>query len=146
MIEKIHLTVGTTCVKDGKVLMVEEKQNGRLVINQPAGHVEPGETLKGAALRETLEETGYHIELTAILGLSAFPAKNGITYYRVSFLASCPDQTPRANLDPDIERAFWMTPDEISRADNHRSQMVQMDIDRFLNGRKFPLDMIAENP
>ncbi len=113
MPNKIHLTVGVVCEKDGKLLMVHESDNGKIVINQPAGHIEPGEAFKTAALRETLEETGYRVVLESVLGFSAYPAKNGVTYYRASFLASCPEQTPSTQIDPDIDSVSWMSPTEI---------------------------------
>ena len=146
MSDKIHLTVATICIRDGKMLMVREYENDKLVINQPAGHIEPGETFKGAALRETYEETGHKVELEAVLGMSAYPAPNGITYYRISFLANCPEQTPSSDLDPEIESIVWMTPEEICDATNHRSHLVQMDVDRYLSGERFPLEIISESP
>lgn len=146
MPDKIHLTVGIVCEKDGKLLMVHESEYGRDVINQPAGHIEPGETFKKAALRETLEETGYRVKLEAVLGFSAYPAPNGVTYYRASFLASCPDQTPSSNIDPDISHVSWMTPEEILNSDNQRSKLVAMDVNRYLSGVRYPLEMISENP
>lgn len=146
MSQQIHLTVATTCVRDGKLLMVREYQDGVLVINQPAGHIEPGESFKSAAIRETLEETGFLVELQAVMGLSAFPAPNGVTYYRVSFLASCPEEPTSMELDSDIHDIQWMTPEEVCAATNHRSHLVQMDVDRFLAGQKFPLEMIEETP
>ncbi len=145
MQEQIHLTVATLCYRDQHLLMVEERDQGKLVLNQPAGHVEAGETLTAAALRETLEETGYQVELEALLGISVLNATNGITYYRVSFLANCPAQEPSDHLDPDIERAIWLTADEILARDNHRSPLVAKDIRRFLNGSRYPLEMIDEN-
>jgi ADP-ribose pyrophosphatase YjhB (NUDIX family) len=148
MTDRIHLTVGVVCEKDGKLLMVEErdKQTRMRVLNQPAGHIEPGETFKQAALREALEETGYQLELEALLGLSCYPAPNGVTYYRVSFLASCPDQTPSANIDSEIDAVYWMTVEDIMAADNHRSKLVAMDIERYLEGTRYPLEMISEAP
>lgn len=145
MSDKIHLTVGVVCVKDGKLLMVHESDNGQIVINQPAGHVEPGEAFKSAALRETLEETGYRVTLEAVLGFSAYPAPNGITYYRASFLANCPEQTPSTEIDPDIESISWMTPDEILNSGNHRSSLVALDVHRYLGGVRYPLEIISEN-
>jgi 8-oxo-dGTP pyrophosphatase MutT (NUDIX family) len=146
MPNQIHLTVATLCHRDGQLLMVEEKVNGNLVINQPAGHVEAGESLKSAALRETLEETGYLVLLESFLGISVLRAENEITYYRVSFLASCPDQLPSSNLDPDIERAIWMHPDDILDKHNLRSELVSLDVKRFLSGTRYPLEMIEEKP
>ncbi|MCL4137682.1 UNVERIFIED_CONTAM: hypothetical protein GTU68_040460 [Idotea baltica] len=125
--------------------MVREYDSGKLVINQPAGHVEPGETFKDAALRETYEETGHRVELEAVMGMSAYPAPNGVTYYRISFLANCPEQVPEENIDPDIEDIQWMTPEEICAAANHRSHLVQMDLDRYIAGQRYPLEMIKEN-
>lgn len=145
MPEQIHLTVATICYRDQQLLMVEEHDQGKLVLNQPAGHVEAGESLSAAALRETLEETGYQVELEALLGLSVLDAQNGITYYRVSFLANCPAQEPRCWLDPDIERAVWLSAEEILARDNHRSPLVARDVKRFLEGRRYPLEMIDEN-
>ena len=146
MTEQIHLTVGVVVERHGKLLIVEEIDSGKSVINQPAGHIEPGETFKAAALRETLEETGYEVKLEAILGFSCYPAPNGTTYYRASFLASCPDQEPSVDLDPDITAVHWMTPDEILAADNQRSALVPMDVKRFLSYVRYPLDMIFETP
>ena len=145
MPDQIHLTVATICHQNGQLLMVEERVNGQLVLNQPAGHVEIGEGLKTAALRETLEETGYLVTLEALLGLSVFESDDGITYYRVSFLANCPEQSPNHNLDEDIERAVWMTPEEILQTNNHRSGLVAKDVKRFLSGNRYPLEMIDEN-
>jgi|SaaInlStandDraft_1057018.scaffolds.fasta_scaffold82800_2 ADP-ribose pyrophosphatase YjhB (NUDIX family) len=145
MPEQIHLTVAVSCFRDGHLLMVEEKDQGRLVLNQPAGHVEPGESLTAAALRETLEETGYRVKLESLLGISINKAANGITYYRVSFMATCLEQQPSGELDKDIERAVWMTPEEILARDNHRSALVDKDVHRFLSGTRYPLEMIEEN-
>jgi len=145
MSESIHLTVATLCARAGKILMVREYESDKLVLNQPAGHVEAGEGFKEAALRETLEETGYRVRLTALLGLSTFPAPNGITYYRVSFLADCPEHPETTNIDPDIEDTAWMTTDDILAAPNLRSRLVSMDIHRYLSGRSYPLDMIDES-
>lgn len=148
MTANIHLTVGVVCEKDGKLLMVEEKDkfSGAPVINQPAGHIEPGETFKQAALREALEETGYKLELEALLGLSCYPAPNGITYYRISFLAGCPEQMPSNDIDKDIDAVHWMTVEDILAANNHRSRLVAMDVHRYLDGQRYPLEMISEAP
>lgn len=146
MSDHIHLTVATTCHQNGQLLMVEELDNGRIVLNQPAGHVEPGEGLKEAAIRETLEETGYQVKLQALLGISVLTSARGITYYRVSFLADCPDQIASPDLDEDIERAIWMTPEKVLASQNHRSDLVAKDVQRFLSGERYPLEMLHENP
>ena len=82
-----HLTVACVVERDGRYLMVEErdKASGELVFNQPAGHLEPGETLAAAALRETLEETGWRIELSGVLGMALYTVPtSGVTYYRTT--------------------------------------------------------------
>ena len=73
--------------QDGRYLLVEEIVDGETVLNQPAGHIEENESILEAALRETLEETGWHVELTDLVGIYNYSAPNGVTYYRFSFAA-----------------------------------------------------------
>jgi len=144
MSNRIHLTVATVIHRDGKFLMVRERDQGREVINQPAGHVEPGETLQQAALRETLEETGWHVSLTAFLGISTYhsPA-NGTTYYRVSFSAEPLHEARDAVLDSDIIAAEWLAPDDLlAETARLRSPLVMSTLETFLSGRHYPLDII----
>lgn len=142
MSKQIHLTVATVIHRDGKFLMVRERDQGREVINQPAGHVEPGETLQQAALRETLEETGWHVTLTAFLGINTYSASNGATYYRVSFAAEPLLQAEDAVLDSDIIAAEWLTPqDLVTEATRLRSPLVMNTLEAFLAGRLYPLDL-----
>ena len=83
-----HVTVATVVFRDGRYLLVEEIADGRRVLNQPAGHLEPNETLVEAARRETLEETGWDVAIEALLGASLFTsAQTGVSYFRTSFLA-----------------------------------------------------------
>ena len=89
MPDKIHLTVATVVEKDGQFLMVKETKSGQQVINQPAGHVEPGEDILQAALRETMEETGWEVSISGFLGFSTyFVPHNGVTYYQDIFFIS----------------------------------------------------------
>ena len=100
-----HVTVATVVERANRYLLVEErdKNTGELVFNQPAGHLESGESLPGAALRETLEETGWEVELTGVLGVALYSAPtNGITYHRTTFLATPLRPVENARLDPDI--------------------------------------------
>lgn len=147
MPDKIHLTVACVIEKDGLFLMVREidKITQKKVYNQPAGHVEPGETLKAAALRETLEETGWEVELTGVIGLTTFTAQsNGVTYYRVVFTAT-PIQQINDVTDEDIEEVVWLDESSIANLkDQFRSPLVMMAIDDFLAGIRYPLDMIRE--
>lgn len=138
-----HLTVATVVEQQGRFLLVEERIDGTLCYNQPAGHVDPGEHPLDAALRETLEETGYEVELTGFLGFSVLQTPANGTYYRMSFSARAPDQTPRQNLDTGIVRAVWMTATEIGALENLRSPLVWQDIQRYLTGQSFPLSLLA---
>lgn len=141
-----HITVATVVQKDGRYLMVEErdKTSGRLVFNQPAGHLEADETLSQAALRETLEETGWHVDLLGILGIALYTAPgNGVTYYRTTFLANAREQAHGAQLDPDISAVHWLEYEAIlSKSDRMRSPLVLAAIEQQRRGICYPLDMI----
>ena len=90
-----HITVATVIEDQGRFLLVEEMAEGRAVFNQPAGHLEANESLLQAALRETLEETGWDVELTGVTGIYLYTApSNGITYQRVCFAAKPLQQRP----------------------------------------------------
>ncbi|KJS05785.1 MAG: hypothetical protein VR73_11545 [Gammaproteobacteria bacterium BRH_c0] len=145
MPDQIHLTVATVVHRDGKFLMVREREAGEEVINQPAGHVEPGETLQQAALRETLEETGWHVELTGFLGISTYRSpRNGATYYRVSFAAEPLHADESLELDADIISAEWLDLDAIhNQRALLRSPLVLSVIEHFLSGPVYPLDIIS---
>ena len=89
-----HITVATIVEDNGKFLMVEELKGGRAVLNQPAGHLDPHETLTEAAVRETLEETGWDVEPTGVVGIYLYTApSNGVTYQRVCFIAKAINTT-----------------------------------------------------
>ncbi len=128
--------------------MVREWDDGRLVYNQPAGHVEPGETLQHAALRETLEETGWHVELNALLGIYTFSnPSSGITYYRVCFIASPLRSDPNAELDADVEEAVWLNYRQVqSLADEMRSVITLQTFEDYRSGHRYPLDIMNEFP
>jgi len=139
----IHLTVATVVERDNKFLMVRETIDGEQVINQPAGHVEPGEDVIAAALRETMEETGWEVAISGFLGFSnAMSPTTGITYYRLVFVAEPLNFIEDAEIDNDIDCAEWMTLDEIKDpANKPRSEMVDQAIDDFISGRVFSLEM-----
>ena len=143
MPDKIHLTVATVVQRDNLFLMVKEKEFGRTVINQPAGHVEPGEDIIDAAIRETYEETGWHVEVQNLIGIYSSKAKiSGITYYRLAFLATALSQDPNATIDSDIDEVLWLSETEINKsADMLRSELVLECIKDFNKGAVFPLDI-----
>jgi 8-oxo-dGTP pyrophosphatase MutT (NUDIX family) len=142
---EVHVTVAAVVVRDGKFLLVEEGVGGRSVLNQPAGHWEAGETLFEAVVRETLEETGWDVEPTALLGVYEYePPELGYGFLRFAYLAQPLRHHPDRPLDPGISRALWLTPDELRReAARHRSPMVQRCADDALAGRQHPLALIG---
>ncbi|MBV1786595.1 NUDIX hydrolase [Marinobacterium sp. D7] len=141
-----HATVATIVEDSGRFLIVEEEAGNSLVLNQPAGHLEEDESFVDAARRETLEETGWHVEPEFLLGLYVYKAPaNGITYHRACFIARAVEQEPHRQLDEGIVRAVWMTRDEIAAsADRLRSQLVLKCIDDYLAGTRYPLSLIHE--
>ena len=136
-----HITVATIVQRNGLYLMVEEIESGRRVINQPAGHLEPGESLFEAARRETLEETGWVVELQRFIGIYQYlsPA-NGVLYFRFAFTAGPVEQREIA-IDPDIVAVHWLSEEEIS-ALSHRSPMVSQCITDAENGPGYPLSIV----
>ena len=143
MIWHAHSTVATVVEKDGLFLMVEERDNGNTVFNQPAGHLEADESLFDAAIRETLEETAWHVQLTSFLGLYHYPAPNGITYLRHCFVASPLAQEPGRVLDDGIIAAHWLSAATILEPGfPARSPIVTRVLQDYLQGLRYPLSMI----
>ncbi len=140
------VTVATIVVRDGRLLMVEERAQGRLVFNQPAGHLEPDETLLDAALRETREETGWDVRLTAFVGAYQWKAsETGRHYLRFAFAAEPVRHDPERPLDDGIVQTHWLTPAELQQArDRHRSPLVWQAVEDYLGGRRYPLDMLHQ--
>lgn len=140
-----HVTVATIVEDQGRFLMVEEIKNNRKVLNQPAGHLEKNETLLEAALRETLEETAWDVELTGVIGIYLFTADNGISYQRICFLANPINYYPDKPLDDGIVDAVWLTRDElIAQRDHWRNPMILNCIDDYLAGHIYPLSIIRD--
>ena len=141
-----HVTVATVIVREDRYLLVEErdKASGQLVFNQPAGHLEQGETLPQAAVRETLEETCWRIRLRGVLGVVLYTAPaNGITYCRNTFLAAPEARDPEAALDPDILATHWMSYEEmLGESARMRSPLVLSSVERHRRGICYPLDLI----
>jgi len=138
-----HTTVATVVEQDGRFLMVEETDGGHTVFNQPAGHLDAKETLFQAAVRETLEETGWHVTLTGFLGTYVYDAPNGTTYVRHSFIARADRHDPEVALDTGIIAAHWLTPEAIqSDGFPARSPLVLKTLADYLSGRRLPLDTV----
>ncbi|MDY6829888.1 MAG: NUDIX hydrolase [Pseudomonadota bacterium] len=143
-----HATVAAMVELDGRFLLVEETAGGQRVINQPAGHIEPGETLADALVRETLEETGWVVQPTFLLGLYTYCSKyNGVTYHRTCFVAKALRQESERPLDEAIIRALWLSRAELeSPPAPLRSPLIMRSIDDYLAGKRYPLDLIYEHP
>lgn len=142
-----HVTVATVVHHQDRFLLVKERPSGHEdVYNQPAGHLEQGESLVQAAIRETLEETGWHVEPTGLLALSRYhsPA-NDTTYLRTSFMARPLHRCDTAELDPDIISTHWLTFEQIMRLEHRlRSPMVLADIQRYRSGISYPLELLRD--
>jgi len=138
-----HITVATLVHRQNSFLLVEESDENVLVLNQPAGHLNENETLEQAAVRETLEETGWRVQLQRITGIYLYTApSSGITYLRTCYLAVPIEQTERP-LDEGIERTLWMTREQIEQQSARwRSPLVLKCVDDYLNNHSYPLSLI----
>ena len=120
---------------------MEEEDSGEIVYNQPAGHVENHESVTEAALRETLEETAWKVELESVIGIYHYTApNNGVRYVRICFAASAVLLT-ESDLDPDIRGTHWLTPQELSLL-RLRSPLVKEVVADYQAGNRFPLSLI----
>jgi ADP-ribose pyrophosphatase YjhB (NUDIX family) len=141
-----HITVATVIEDQGRFLLVEEMAEGRAVLNQPAGHLEANESLLKAAIRETLEETGWDVELTGVTGIYLYTApSNGVTYQRICFAAKTLRYHPEYILDEGIIGPRWLTRDELAaQSERWRSELVLRCIDDYLSGQCFALSLIRD--
>jgi 8-oxo-dGTP pyrophosphatase MutT (NUDIX family) len=141
-----HVTVATIVEDQGRFLMVEELKGGKAVLNQPAGHLDPNESLQRAAVRETLEETGWDVELTSVIGIYLYTApSNGVTYQRICFAAKPLRHNPEYSLDEGIIGPVWLTRDElVAQQDRWRSELVLRCVDDYLNTEHFSLDLLRD--
>ncbi|ODC03147.1 hypothetical protein BFW38_05895 [Terasakiispira papahanaumokuakeensis] len=140
-----HATVATVIHDDGYFLLTEEMSEGRQVLNQPAGHIEFGESLIAAAYRETLEETGWEVNITHYQGLYINTSPSGITYHRHCFIGTPIKAQPDATLDEGIIGPRWLTWNDLLNAEQQqqlRSPMVIPCYRDFRDGKQFPLDII----
>jgi 8-oxo-dGTP pyrophosphatase MutT (NUDIX family) len=140
------VTVATIVVRDDAFLLVEEETRAGVRLNQPAGHLEAGETLVAAAVRETLEETGHRITPTALVGIYRWQAPDtGATFIRFSFAGEVVAHDATRVLDVGILRALWLPYDELlARRAMHRSPLVLRCVDDYRAGSRRPLDHITE--
>ena len=144
---KPNVTVAAVIEQGGHFLLVEERTADGLRLNNPAGHLDPGESPVQACVRETLEETAHAFRPTALVGIylsrQQQPKSNAITYLRFAFCGELgPMQVGRA-LDTGIVRTLWLTIDEIrASANRHRSPMLLRCVEDYLAGCRYPLELV----
>jgi len=141
---KPNVTVAALIEREGRFLLVEEETEDGLRYNQPAGHLDEGESLAAACSREALEETAWHFQPTSLVGVYQWPRPKGdITYLRFAFAGTLGAEETGRPLDTGILRAVWLTPAEIAASrDRHRSPLVLQCVEDWLAGRRYPLDLI----
>jgi len=141
---KPNVTVAAIVERDGRFLLVEEETERGRLFNQPAGHLESGESLVAAVTRETLEETAYHFAPRMLLGVYQYRNSQDITYLRFAFTGEITRHDADRPLDNGIVRALWLTPDEArALSARHRTPLVMRCIDDYLAGRRFALGLIT---
>ena len=141
------VTVAAVIERDGRFLFVEEIAGGRRVLNQPAGHLDPGESLAAAVAREVLEETAHRFVPTGLVGIYRWRYdKEDVTFLRFAFHGRVEGVEAGRALDKEIVAAVWLTPAELAaRRAEHRSPLVQRTVDDFLAGRSFPLEVLSKD-
>ncbi|SEO51154.1 NUDIX hydrolase [Aquisalimonas asiatica] len=146
MVWKPHVTVAAIAHHAGEFLLVEEYAGGQLVLNQPAGHLEPGESLADAVIRETREESAWDFRPQAIVGVYRwFSARRNETFLRVCFCGEVWNHQPDQPLDDGIQRALWVDPETLRASPGRlRSPLVMRGIDDFQAGCRYPLDLFQD--
>lgn len=144
MVWKPDVTVAALVERAGRFLCVEEHTVDGVRLNQPAGHLEAGESLVEACVREALEETAHHVVVESLVGIYQWPRPDrDVTYLRFAFACRVLSEEAGRALDDGILRAIWLTPDELAaNAARHRSPMVARCIEDYLAGRRFSLDLV----
>ena len=140
------VTVAAVIERHGKFLLVQERVDGERVLNQPAGHLDPGESLVAACRREVLEETAHRFEPAGLVGIYRW-------YYQpadVTFLRFCFSgrvlSVEKTALDREIVALHWLSPEELkAKSPMHRSPLVQQCVDDYLAGCNFPLSVLSKS-
>jgi 8-oxo-dGTP pyrophosphatase MutT (NUDIX family) len=142
---KPAVTVAAIIERGGRFLFVEEEADGRRVLNQPAGHLDPGESLVAAVAREVHEETAHRFTPAALVGIYRWHyAPRDTTFLRFAFCGAVGEAEPGRALDPEILALHWLTPSELSeRRAMHRSPLVERCVEDYLSGKRFPLEVLS---
>ena len=140
---KPDVTVAAIIERDGRFLVVQERAARCIVLNQPAGHLEEGESLLQAVVRETLEETGYPFLPQALTGLYLWRSSADRAFLRVAFSGSVGDRVNGTPLDRAIIRTAWISREQLSKREAElRSPLVLRCIDDYLRGARYPLGLL----
>jgi phosphatase NudJ len=149
---RTSVTVAAIVERDGRYLLVEEQTPDGLLLNNPAGHLDPGESPLEAVVREALEETARTFTPSALVGVYLSRAQRAdppsdVTYVRIAFAGDVSEPLPDRALDPEIVRTLWLTPDEL-RADvaRHRSPLLMRCVDDHRAGPLYPLELVVTDP
>ena len=142
---KPAVAVAAIIERSGRFLFVEEEADGRRVLNQPAGHLDPGESLVDAVVREVLEETAHPFAPTALVGVYRWHyALRDTTFLRFAFCGDAAGAEPARALDREILALHWLTPQELAaRRPMHRSPLVERCLADYLAGARFPLEVLS---
>lgn len=152
---KPSVTVAAIIEKDGRYLLIEEETPEGLKLNNPAGHLDPGESPVDGCAREALEETTHSFRPTHLVGIYLSrmqrqrpgQALEDITYLRFAFCGELGDVVPGRSLDTGIVRTVWMTPDEVrATTARHRSPLILRCMEDHLRGQRFDLSMVYTDP
>ena len=140
-----EITVAAIAETDGRFLVVEERINQRLVFNQPAGHVEHGESLLTAVIRETREETAWRFEPKSLIGVYLWRSpESGVTTMRFAFGGIVDDHQPQQALDHGIVRTHWMSRTDLQHREQRlRSPLVMRCIEDYLTGQRQPITAVS---
>ncbi len=141
---KPNVTVAAVIERDGRFLFVEEETSDGIRLNQPAGHLDEGESLAAACAREALEETAWHFQPQSLCGIYQWQRpQRDITYLRFAFSGELGAYVDHRELDVGILRTVWLTPLELAECrSQHRSPLVMQCVEDWLSGRRWPLELI----
>ena len=150
---KTSVTVAAIVERDGRYLVVEEHTPDGLRLNNPAGHLDPGETPLEGVIRETLEETGRRFTPQWLLGVylsrarGVEPPATDVTFVRLAFAGTVGEPLPGHALDAEIVRTLWLTPQELrAQVARHRSPLLMRCVDDHGAGRRYPLEAVYSHP
>ncbi len=140
-----EITVAAIAETDGRFLLVEERINRRLVFNQPAGHVERGESLLSAVIRETREETAWRFEPKSLIGVYLWRSpESGVTTMRFAFSGTVDDHHPEQTLDDGIVRTHWLSQTDLQEREQRlRSPLVMRCVEDYLTGQRRPITSVG---